>query len=152
MAALAGINMISVAGMLDFESCQSLEKLVIDAEIIGMTKRLITGIEIREKPIALSLIREMGHRGEYLSHPHTMRWVQKEFYFPSQIIDRGSLDSWKSKGGKTTFERARDEVKSLVEEYEPSGLAPEVRDELRHITERAANKFGMDKLPALPRE
>lgn len=152
MAALTGINMITGAGMLDFESCISLEKLVIDAEIIGMTKRLITGVEIREKPIALSLIREMGHRGEYLGHPHTMRWFQKELYFPSQIIDRGSLDSWKSKGGKTTFERARDEVKSLVGEYEPSGLAPEVRDELCHITERAAMKFGMDKLPALPRE
>jgi trimethylamine--corrinoid protein Co-methyltransferase len=152
MAALAGINMVSGAGMLDFESCQSLEKLVIDAEIIGMTKRLVTGIEIREKPIALSLIREMGHRGEYLGHPHTMRWFQKELYFPSQILDRGSLDSWKSKGGKTAFERARDEVKSLVGEYEPSGLAPEVRDELRRIAERAADKYGMDKLPALPHE
>ncbi|HEY44223.1 MAG TPA: hypothetical protein G4O11_09605 [Anaerolineae bacterium] len=152
MAALTGINMVSGAGMLDFESCQSLEKLVIDAEIIGMTKRLITGIEIREKPIALSLIRDMGHRGEYLGHPHTMRWFKKELYFPSQILDRGSLDSWKSKGGKTAFERARDEVKSLVEKYEPSGLAPEVRDELRRIAERAADKYGMVKLPALPRE
>jgi trimethylamine--corrinoid protein Co-methyltransferase len=152
LAALAGINMVSGAGMLDFESCQSLEKLVIDAEIIGMTKRLITGVEIREKPIALSLIREMGHRGEYLGHPHTMRWFQKELYFPSQILDRGSLESWKSKGGKTTFERARDEVKSLVGKYEPSGLAPEVRDELRHIAERAADKYGMVKLPALPHE
>jgi trimethylamine--corrinoid protein Co-methyltransferase len=152
MAALTGINMVSGAGMLDFESCQSLEKLVIDAEIIGITKRLITGIEIREKPIALSLIREMGHRGEYLGHPHTMRWFQKELYFPSPILDRGSVDGWKSKGGKTAFERARDEVKSLVAEYEPSGLASKVRDELRRIAERAADKYGMDKLPALPRE
>jgi trimethylamine--corrinoid protein Co-methyltransferase len=152
MAALAGVNMITGAGMLDFESCQSLEKLVIDAEIIGMTKRLIAGVEIRETPIALPLMRAMGHRGEYLGHPHTMQWFRKELYFPSQIIDRGSLDSWKSKGGKTAFERARDEVKSLVGKYEPSGLAPEVRHELRRITGRAANKYGMEELPALPRE
>jgi len=33
LAALAGVNMVSGAGMLDFESCFSLEKLVIDAEI-----------------------------------------------------------------------------------------------------------------------
>jgi trimethylamine--corrinoid protein Co-methyltransferase len=152
MAALAGVNMISGAGMLDFESCQSLEKLVIDAEIIGMTKRLIAGMELREKPIALSLMRQMGHRGEYLGHPHTLQWFQKELYFPSQIIDRGSQDSWKSKGGKTTFERARDEVRRLMGKFEPSGLAPEVRDELRRITGRAANQYGMEKLPALPRE
>ena len=41
---MAGINMISGPGMLDFESCISLEKLVIDVEIIGMAKRLIGGI------------------------------------------------------------------------------------------------------------
>jgi trimethylamine--corrinoid protein Co-methyltransferase len=41
LAALAGINMVSGAGMMDFESCQSYEKLVVDAEIIGMAKRLI---------------------------------------------------------------------------------------------------------------
>ncbi len=151
MGALAGVNMISGAGMLDFESCQSLEKLVIDAEIIGMTRRLTAGVEIRERPIALSLMRLMGHRGEYLGHPHTMQWFRKELHFPSQILDRGSLESWKSKGGKTAFERARDEVKRLVGKYEPSGLAPEVRRELRRITGRAASKYGMEELPALPR-
>ena len=33
MAALSGINSISGPGMLDFESCLSLEKLVVDNEI-----------------------------------------------------------------------------------------------------------------------
>ncbi|MGB2911835.1 MAG: trimethylamine methyltransferase family protein, partial [Anaerolineales bacterium] len=51
MAALIGADMVSGAGMLDFESCQSFEKLVIDAEIIGLAKRIISGIEIREEPI-----------------------------------------------------------------------------------------------------
>nr|NIM90549.1 hypothetical protein [Candidatus Aminicenantes bacterium] len=36
LAALAGVNVISGPGMMDFESCQSLEKLVIDNEICGM--------------------------------------------------------------------------------------------------------------------
>ena len=35
LAALAGINSVSGPGMLDFESCQSLEKLVVDNEICG---------------------------------------------------------------------------------------------------------------------
>ena len=41
IGALAGVNMISGAGMLDFLACFSLEKLVIDAEIVAMAKRLI---------------------------------------------------------------------------------------------------------------
>jgi len=41
LAALSGINNISGPGMLDFESCFSLEKLVLDNEICGMTLRLV---------------------------------------------------------------------------------------------------------------
>ena len=38
LAALSGINSVSGPGMLDFESCQSLEKLVVDDEICGMAR------------------------------------------------------------------------------------------------------------------
>ncbi len=38
IGALAGINMISGAGMLDFLACQSPEKLVVDAEGIAMAQ------------------------------------------------------------------------------------------------------------------
>ncbi|MCK4349866.1 MAG: trimethylamine methyltransferase family protein, partial [Candidatus Krumholzibacteria bacterium] len=47
VAALSGINNVSGPGMLDFESCQSLEKLVLDHEIAGMALRLTKGIAFR---------------------------------------------------------------------------------------------------------
>jgi trimethylamine--corrinoid protein Co-methyltransferase len=150
LAALAGVNMVSGAGMMDFESCQSYEKLVIDAEIIGMAKRLIAGIEARDDPIALSLIRKLGHRAEYLAEPHTRKWFRKEQYIPSEVIDRGSLDSWKQKGSKSAFERASDRVDRVLASFEPSPISSELRDELRNIATKAAKKFGMDKLPPLP--
>ncbi len=152
MAALAGVNMVSGAGMLDFESCQSYEKLVIDAEIIGMTKRLIAGIEAREDPIALTLMRKLGHRADYLAQTHTLRWFSKELYIPSAVIDRSSLDGWKRKGAKTTFERAQARVDELLAGYQPSPMPDELRAELRKIAGQAAKKFGMDELPPLPRD
>ena len=45
LAALAGVNVVSGAGMLDFESCFSLEKLVLDNEICGMVRRVAGGGE-----------------------------------------------------------------------------------------------------------
>ena len=152
LAALAGVNMVSGAGMMDFESCQSYEKLVIDAEIIGMAKRLIVGIEVRDEPIALSLMRSMGHRADYLADPHTLKWFQEELYIPSKVIDRGSLDGWKSRGGKTAFERASDRVDQLLKGYQPSPVSDKLAIELRRITAEAARKFGMDELPPLPEE
>ena len=152
MAVLAGVNMVSSPGMLDFESCQSLEKVVIDADIIGMARRLIAGIEPREDPIALTIMREMGHQAEYLSSPHTHKWFRKELFAPSDVIDRSNSGEWESAGAKTTLERAHVRVEKLIESYKPTDVAKEVRSELHAITLSAAKKAGMGRLPRLPVE
>ncbi|MGD9001707.1 MAG: trimethylamine methyltransferase family protein, partial [Anaerolineae bacterium] len=152
MAALVGVNMVSGAGMMDFESCQSYEKLVIDAEIIGMAKRLIAGVQARDEPIALGLMRKLGHRADYLGQLHTAKWFSEEQYIPSSVIDRGSLEGWRKKGAKTAWQRAKDRVNQLLVKYEPSPMSEDLRGELRAITLQAAQKFGMDELPPLPQD
>jgi trimethylamine--corrinoid protein Co-methyltransferase len=149
MGALAGVNMISGAGMMDFESCQSLEKLVIDAEIIGMTKRLLRGLEIREKPIARELMRSMGHSAEYLAEAHTLKWFAQEFFIPSGVIDRGSYDAWIQGGKRSALDRAAAFVREKLENYEPFDLGREARRALKDIAARAAKDAGMDTLPQL---
>ncbi len=149
LAALAGINMVSGAGMMDFETCQSFEKLVLDAEIIGMAKRLAGGIEAREQPIALNIMRKLGHRADYLADAHTLKWFRRELYIPSEVIDRGSFDSWKRKGSKSAFDRASERVDRLVSAYEPAVRSEKLVAELRSITTRAARSFGMENLPPL---
>jgi trimethylamine--corrinoid protein Co-methyltransferase len=148
-AALIGANMISGAGMLDFETCLSFEKLVIDAEIIGLSKRLVTGIEPRDNPIALDVMRQMGHRSDYLALPHTRKWFRKELYIPSEVIDRGSYDAWQQKGSKSVVERSAERVESLLLTYQPNSLSPTLRGELHDITLSAARRFGMEKLPEI---
>ncbi len=152
LAALAGVNMVSGAGMMDFESCQSYEKLVIDAEIIGMAKRLIGGIEARDEPIALDLMRKLGHRADYLAQTHTLKWFDKELYIPSAVIDRGSLEGWKRKGSKTAWARAQDRVNELLATYESAPISDDSRTDLRNIATKAAQRFGMDELPPLPED
>ncbi len=147
LAALAGVNMVSGAGMMDFESCQSLEKLVIDAEVIGMSKRFISGIEARDEPIALTLMRKLGHRADYLSEAHTLKWFTSELYLPSEIIDRGSLDAWKRKGAKTAVERASERIDGLLKRYEPRPGISGIQSELRSVVTRAASSFGIQSLP-----
>ena len=146
-AALAGANMVSGPGMMDYESCISYEKLVIDAEILGMAKRLIAGIDGRQTPIAIEIIQELGHNGNYLGHPHTKKWFREELYIPSEVIDRDTLEGWENKGSKSTWERARDRVDSLLTQYQPSPISDDARVELRDLTTKEANKAGMKNLP-----
>jgi trimethylamine--corrinoid protein Co-methyltransferase len=149
LAALAGANMVSGGGMIDFLRCQSFEKLVLDAEIIGMAKRFITGIEVRDEPIALDFMRRSAHKANFLSQPHTHKWFKKELYIPSAVIDRGSLDAWQKKGSKSSEMRAAEQVEHLLKNYQPNPLSLEVHRELRQIAQRAASKYGMQELPPL---
>jgi len=149
LAALAGANMVSGGGMIDFLRCQSFEKLVIDAEIIGMARRLIAGIEVRDQPIALEHMRKSAHKANFLSQPHTHKWFKKELYIPSSVIDRGSLDAWQKKGSQSCDRRAAERVEQLLITYQPNPLSEETRKELRQIVQRAALKYGMQELPPL---
>jgi trimethylamine--corrinoid protein Co-methyltransferase len=133
--------------MLDFETCLSFEKLVIDAEIIGLSKRLAAGIEPREDPIALTIMRQMGHRADYLTLPHTRKWFRKELYIPSEVIDRGSYDAWQQAGSKPVENRAAARIERLLSSYQPNNLSDELRAELAAITLSSARKFGMERLP-----
>ena len=150
LAGLAGVNMVSGAGMLAFENCQSTEKLVLDAEMIAMTKHLLKGIQIKEDPIAVDLIREVSHSSDFLTHPHTLKWFKEEFYYPSELIDRHRSDDWEQKGGLSSWERAKERVDQLESQYGETRLNDILQEELKTIVTKAANSFGMAQLPALP--
>ncbi|MBS1250844.1 MAG: Glycine betaine methyltransferase [Chloroflexi bacterium] len=147
LAALAGVNMVSGAGMMAFENCQSYEKLVIDAEIIGMAKHLLGGIQLRDDPIALSLLREVGHNGDFITHDHTYQRFREELHMASPVIDRQTPEAWEESGALTAWDRAQQQVAKLLETYQPNHLSDDVRTELREITTQVARKFGMDELP-----
>ena len=147
LGALAGINMMSGPGMLDFESTFSLEKLVIDAEIVGMAQRAHAGVATRESPIALDLIRQVGHAGRFLANRHTQRWFREELFMPSEVVDRVVRGNWESKGSKNAAQRAHERVAELVSEYEPRDLPTEVVSGLETIVMQAAQAAGMDCLP-----
>ena len=150
VGALAGINMISGAGMLDFLRAQSLEKLVVDAEIILMVKRLLRGVDSPDQDLGISLIRLVGHHGQFLGQKHTRDWFAHQQHIPSAVMDRGSLMAWQTSGAQDTAARARDRVRGLLASYQPRPLPGEVRRALRQITQRAARQFGMEHLPPLP--
>jgi len=147
LAALSGINVVSGGGMMDYESAQSFEKLVIDNEICGMAYRLIAGISQRDEPIALDLFTGSMNEIDFLTHPHTLQWHQVEQRYP-RVINRDGYGGWVQSGKPSLADRASLEVERLLEEGEEPILSVDVRSELRKIMERHARKFGLADLPA----
>jgi trimethylamine--corrinoid protein Co-methyltransferase len=149
LGALAGINMISGAGMLDFLACQSLEKLVIDAEGIAMAKRLLAGIEVRTETLATGLFEGINFKGDFLKKKVTRELFSKEQILPSAVIDRESHRGWQAAGSLDTFGRAKIRTNELLNAYtRPSYPADQVRA-LLSIVQNLAHHAGMDTLPQL---
>ncbi len=147
LAVLSGINNISGPGMLDFESCQSLQKLIVDNEICGMTLRIARGIEPKEDFPSIPLFQELLKEKHLLISKHTRKYIREEHYFPGKVINRANLSRWKEEGSLSLAEQANQEIERLLNDYQPSRLPEDIKNELTLRMEAEAKFHGMDKLP-----
>ena len=136
LAGLAGVNMVSGAGMLDFESTQSIEKLIIDNEIAGMVKRLIRGVEDHGTPFASDILKDYDDKEELLSHPSTLKLFRKELFMTSPVIDRMSRDMWKASGAKSARKRAKDQALKLIEKGSLKPIDDNLANELEAVSSK----------------
>jgi trimethylamine--corrinoid protein Co-methyltransferase len=144
LGALAGINMISGAGMLDFLACHSIEKLVIDAEAIASAQRLLEGLEPRTHSLAVEMFAQAGLQGDFLNLKATRELFRKEQHFPSNVIDRGFGES-----GGDLLSRARERVRELVESYSRPQIPSAPEEALLDFAEREAARAGLVGLPGV---
>ncbi len=147
LATLAGINNISGPGMIDFESCISLEKLLLDNELCGMVLRLVKGIEPKEDFPSLPHFEELLKEQHLLISKHSRKYLREEHFFPGPVIDRANRSRWQEEGSKTFDMRAEQEVEKLVQSYQTSVLPEDIKRELLKLMEKEAKKYGQDKLP-----
>jgi len=148
LAALAGVNSVSGPGMLDFESCFSLEKLVVDHEICGMVRRLVQGIEPCDDFPAVPRFEELLREKHLLISDHTRTHLRREHYFPGPAIDRANRSRWHQEGARTLGERAHAQVEKLIASWEPSALPDSVQADLTRLMTAEAKRHGMGALPA----
>jgi len=151
LGALAGVNVMSGPGMLNFENCQSLEKLVIDNTICGMALRLVEGVRVDNETMALDLIKKVGPGGVYLAEKHTLEWTKKEQLLPSDLIDRQEFKAWQGAGSKDIVKRAREIVQKTLREHQPEPLPSDVAKDLDNVMKDIMKRRKIPSLPAVPK-
>lgn len=149
LGALSGINMISGAGMLDFLACFSLEKLVIDAEIVAIAKRLLAGVHTPTETFATAMFEGINFKGDFLKQKITRELFSQEQYLPSKVIDRDLIRGWHQDGSLDTTTRARLQVSQLLSQYEAPILPNDKVIELQKLVRTQAHQAGLDSLPSL---
>ncbi len=96
LSALAGFDFIyDVAGSLESSLTASIAKLVLDGDLAGSVKRVMSGIDVSEETLAEDVIQATALRGSYLGHPHTLSHFRSEHFLPETFLRgaRGSRDA-----------------------------------------------------------
>jgi len=146
---LCRVNMIRGAGILEYASTISHEKLLIDNEIAGQAQRLVNGgVEFTDEARAVDLIKEMFTQNKsFLRSKHTLANFKKEFMMPGPIIDRSTRTAFEAAGYKSTLDRAHEAWKKIIAEKPPRPVDEKKRITLIEIVRARGKKYGLDQLP-----
>jgi trimethylamine--corrinoid protein Co-methyltransferase len=131
MVALAGGNIIhDAAGFLEFCMVASLEKYVLDNEIIGMAMRAAKGIEINDDTLALEVMKKVGAGGHFVSVRHTRKHMRKEQYMPG-LADRNTREEWQQAGSPATKDIALAKVEEILSTSQARTVSDEMLEKIR---------------------
>jgi trimethylamine:corrinoid methyltransferase-like protein len=132
--------------MLDFESAQSFEKLVIDDGICAMVYRLLDGIAQRDEILALDKFEGFAPGMSFLTHPHTRQWYRKE-HIQAGLVDRDPYEAWVVAGRTSIVDKAHADVGRRLGKYAAPPLVPAVRKELDGIMAAYGRASGAESFP-----
>jgi trimethylamine--corrinoid protein Co-methyltransferase len=145
-AAAGNVDFVSGPGMLNFESCQCLEKLVLDNDICGMVRRFKHGMEQRGKSLGVDAIAEGLADSNYLTTDMTLELYKQEAHYPSGLIDRKAYKD----EGKVNDRRLVDEAAAQVEKRLADYCRPEIPEtrlkEMESIMAGALEPYGLADL------
>ena len=131
-ALLGGLDLYSMGGLLDALMCFDFGKLVIDAEIGLMLKRIERGFEFNEEKLALDVIAQAGPGGTFLDNPQTYE-LMKRTLFLSEIADRNPRPRWEQTGALDAQARALRKVQAILTYDHPALISPEAQARLRDV-------------------
>jgi trimethylamine--corrinoid protein Co-methyltransferase len=139
IAAMSGANLNHDVGYLNFGLTGSLEMMVIGDEVISMIRRMKQGIPVNEETLAVDVIREVGHGGHHLVHPHTLKHLRSTQWRP-KLINRKGYEQWEQEGSLSLLDRARRALQRILETHPATPLS----DERQHLIHQIVANYKSD--------
>ncbi|HYM40773.1 MAG TPA: trimethylamine methyltransferase family protein [Thermoplasmata archaeon] len=130
--ALAGADNLSGMGGA-WENAASLEMMVIDDEVYADIFRIVRGIEVDEDRLALHVLDAVGPMGNFLAQRHTMKYLRQGEMRNSPLWDKRTLERATSEGIRPIQDVAREKVRKLLQEHEPTPLDRDIERDLARV-------------------
>lgn len=138
---LAGANIIYGLGMLEMGMTISYSQLLMDAEMAEMMLYSMDGIVVNDETLSVDVIKEVGPRGDFLSHMNTFE--NMHIQSKPKLIDRLTRDRWKEAGSLDMEARALEAARKLLAEWRSEPLSEEARRRVRAVINAAERDYGV---------
>jgi trimethylamine---corrinoid protein Co-methyltransferase len=119
----------------------SFEKLILDAELLGMMQAYFRPIPVTPDALSLDAIAEAGVGGHFFGTAQTMAQYETAFH-PPMLSNWDSYPNWLAKGAEEAPARANRVWKELLSTYEEPPLDPGVREALETFVARRKSEGG----------
>ncbi len=117
------------AGWLEGGLSASLEKIIVDAELLRGWAELLKPISFDDDDIGVEAIKGVPPGGHFFGSAHTLARYEKAFYRPL-LSDWSNFENWTDAGARDATRRATAIWKQMLAEYVAPPLDPAVREEL----------------------
>jgi trimethylamine---corrinoid protein Co-methyltransferase len=125
--------------MLELGMTFSMEQLVIDNDIIKMTKKVLQGVPVNEETLAVESIQKVGIGNNFLALKQTRMLVN----YPSDpmLIDRRMFGDWAAAGSKDLAAAAHDKVVDVLKNHVVKLVDADTLQNMKAVVDRADKAF-----------
>lgn len=123
------------AGWLEGGLATGFEKLVLDADRLGVYAKMLGGLDTSAEGLAKDAYLEVEPAGHFLGSQHTMRNYETAFY-EAELSDSQSFEKWSDDGSHDALSRANKRWKTMLNDYEKPKLDEGVDEALRDYVAR----------------
>lgn len=141
-ATLGGANLVlHAAGWVEGGLTGSMEKFIIDIEMLQQMAELMQPVRFDEGELAFEAMKEIGSGGHFFGAAHTMERYRTAFYAPF-VSDWSNFGQWTEAGARTATERANGIWKQVLKDFEPASIDQAKVEELDAFIAKRSEQGG----------
>ena len=130
-------------GWLEGGLTASLEKTVVDAEMIRAWAASLAPLDVSDEALALEAIKAVAPGGHFFGEPHTMARYETAFYQP-MISDWRNFKAWEEDGARTATQRAHELARRLLDNYQTPPMDEAVDEALKEFMARRKRELAAE--------
>jgi trimethylamine--corrinoid protein Co-methyltransferase len=142
-AIMGGTNLLMHgAGWMEGGLQASFEKMILDADLLGMVAAFLRPVGVAPEDLALDAIREVGPGGHFFGCAHTQARYRTAFFAP-MLSDWRNHETWREAGAPTAYDAAHRIYREKLAAFAPPPIDPGVHEELVAFVVRRKEQGGV---------